>query len=79
MNKLTSAQIDFLATKKGVRKIAVQNFLDSLDESIGVSGNLTNMRDDARSYGWNAATVAAITKGVMYTFGRANIKFPTMS
>ena len=60
---LSSAEIDKLAARKGVRKIAVENFLGTLG-SEGRSGALQNLYSDAASYKWNSATVSAITSGI---------------
>ncbi len=59
---LTSKQIETLASRPGVKRIAVENFLSSL--SGNGSDDFENCRMDARLYKWNAATVAAINKGI---------------
>lgn len=64
MRNLTDTEIAKFAARKGVRKIAVENFLGTLDLSIGARGNLRNMWQDARDYSWNSATQAAITAGI---------------
>ena len=61
---LTELEIDLLAHSKGVRTIAVENFLGSLPLDIPKSGQMLNLANDARSYGWNEATVAAIAAGI---------------
>ena len=67
---LTSADITKLAAKKGVRKIAVENFLGTLGSEgpAGKSGALHNLYSDAASYKWNAATVTAIESGISKFF-----------
>jgi hypothetical protein len=64
---ITKERIEQLASKRGVRRIAVENFLASL-ESGSESGAMMNLVQDARSYKWNAATVAAIRTGIREAF-----------
>jgi hypothetical protein len=63
---LSSTDITKLASRKGVRKIAVENFLGTLGSEgpAGRSGALQNLYSDAASYKWNSATVSAITSGI---------------
>lgn len=60
---LTKEQIEKLASGKGVRRIAVENFLGSLG-GVDRMGASMNLSQDARDYRWNAATVNAIRKGI---------------
>lgn len=69
MRHLTRLEIDALANRKGVKKIAVENFLGSLPLDIGVEGNIINCQQDARDYRWNAATVNAIIHGIYLSAG----------
>jgi hypothetical protein len=64
MKELTHDEIEKYASRKGVKKIAVRNFLGTLGGAGSAAGELANMRSDAASYKWNAATVAAITAGI---------------
>jgi hypothetical protein len=64
MRELTSAEVEKFASQKGVKRIAVENFLSTLDTSIGVTGNTMNAQMDARMYKWNTATVRAIEAGI---------------
>jgi hypothetical protein len=59
---LTGKQIIELASKPKVKKIAVENFLSSLGQDN--RDNLANLEMDAALYKWNAATIAAILKGI---------------
>lgn len=61
--KLLDAQIAMLAGRSKVRRIAVENFLSSM-EGLTRMQALGNLYLDAGLYGWNAATVAAIRKGI---------------
>jgi hypothetical protein len=63
LRPLTEAEISRLAAKSGVRKVAVENFLMSLDDLDVFSANL-NLSQDARAYGWNSATQTAIRQGI---------------
>jgi hypothetical protein len=60
---LTKEQIDALASGKGVKRIAVENFLGSLGCSDKMGASM-NLHADAKCYGWNAATVNAIRRGI---------------
>ena len=62
MPKLTNEEITALATRKGVKTIAVENFLGSLQGSK--QDNMMNFESDASSYRWNAATQKAIRDGI---------------
>jgi hypothetical protein len=62
--KLTTDQIKGLANGKGVRRIAVENFLISLGQERNALEATLNLHADAKSYGWNAVTIAAIKKGI---------------
>ena len=59
---LTKEQIEKLAARKGVKRIAVENSLMSL--SGNKAHDYANIEVDARLYKWNAATLNAILKGV---------------
>lgn len=67
-NRMISAKrIDELSSGKGVRKIAVENFLSTLG-GMSESDAKLNLAMDARSYGWNTATKAAIEEGIRIHF-----------
>lgn len=62
MRKLEVKEIEKLASREGVRRIAVENFLFSMgNNAMNVYANLAQ---DAGSYGWNAKTVNAIRAGI---------------
>jgi hypothetical protein len=63
MRELTNDEIEKLSSRKGVKKIAVENFLSSLDD-LSVSDAYSNLRLDTRMYKWNSATVKAINDGI---------------
>lgn len=64
---LTSERINELATKKGVKTIAVQNFLGSLGGQTEQDA-MANLSQDAAMYKWNAATQSAIRTGIREKF-----------
>lgn len=72
--KLTSEEIAKLASRKGVRAVAVENFLastpiDGPHFPYGYQGNAEmNLKSDAASYKWNAPTVKAIRDGLRMMF-----------
>lgn len=66
--KLTPERIAELVAPKGVRSIAVCNFLCSLEGSDEMSA--MNLHSDAASYKWNAATIKAIHTGIKEYFAR---------
>jgi hypothetical protein len=69
---LTATQIQELASRKGVRRTAVENFLTTLgnEGAAGERGARLNLAQDARDYGWNAATQSAIQRGINLYFKR---------
>jgi len=60
---LSPARIKELAAKKDVKKIAVENFLGSLNDMFHEDA-VRNFKRDAKSYKWNAATQKAISTGI---------------
>ena len=64
MRDLTSEEIEKFATRKGVRRIAVENFLGSLGNADNKGDEMRNLYADAASYKWNSATVSAIRAGI---------------
>lgn len=62
MRQLTSEEIATFAGRKGVRKIAVENFLGTMGENYRDAS--MNLKLDARLYRWSTATVKAIEAGI---------------
>lgn len=60
---LSPDRIEELASQPGVKRIAVENFLGSLD-GMTKQEAYANRDLDARSYRWNEATRGAITTGI---------------
>ncbi len=61
---LTAEKIQELANRKGVRRIAVENFLGTLGCERSAFAATQNLYQDARDYKWNAATQTAIRRGI---------------
>ena len=68
---LTPAEIESLALRVSVRRIAVENFLSSMPVDIPQWQNVANLRADAKSYRWNEPTVRAIMTGIQMAYSRA--------
>jgi hypothetical protein len=68
MRPVTSEEIERLAGRTEVKRIAVETFLSTLDESIGDIGNRANAFQDRRKYGWNPATLRAVMEGIRMAF-----------
>lgn len=68
---LTPKEILTLAAGAGVKRIAVENFLSSLDNALPMQGHLMNLEMDAASYKWNYATQSAIRAGIIIAYGEA--------
>lgn len=56
--------ISDLASRPKVKKIAVENFLNSLPMDTPKHIDIMNMLSDAACYGWNTETKAAIRDGI---------------
>jgi hypothetical protein len=69
MGRLTAEQIELLASREDARRVAVENFLSTVDPLDGPGAAFVNMRADARSYKWNESTVDAIRTGLVLIFG----------
>ena len=63
MRQLTIPEINKLASRKNVKKIAVENFLMTMGDSPLAAS--INMGYDADLYRWNNETVKAIKDGIV--------------
>ena len=68
MRKLTAEEIEKLAMRKGVKKIAVENFLMTVTNNANERDAWMNLEMDARLYKWNVKTVRAIGDGIQLAF-----------
>lgn len=64
---LSADRITELAQGAKVRRVAVENFLSSLEGLTGQEA-LGNLELDAASYRWNGETRSAIHQGIMENF-----------
>ena len=64
MRELTNTEVETLANRPGVRRIAVQNFLLTVTANPDSYCAHANLAMDTRLYRWNAATVRAIQAGI---------------
>ena len=62
------SNIEALANRPKVKKVAVMNFLGSVG-GLTYQEAVSNCELDARSYGWNYETVGAIREGLDHFFG----------
>ena len=67
---LSNGIIEKLASRSGVRRVAVENFLGTLAITEPRWTHEENLLRDARDYGWNAATQAAIERGIALAYKR---------
>lgn len=65
--QLTNAQVESFASRKSVKRIAVENFLASLQD-LSWAEALGNLELDAKLYKWDAQTVKAIRDGINVVF-----------
>jgi hypothetical protein len=65
MGKLNPARIEELASREGVDRVAVENFLFTLFDDTTQEEALANLELDTRSYRWSTATGRAIQQGIM--------------
>ena len=63
MRQLTIPEINKLASRKNVKKIAVENFLMTMGDNY--HNALHNMYYDADLYKWNNETFQAINAGII--------------
>ncbi len=56
--------VEKVSNKKGVKKIAVENFLMSLDKDYSYQDTKANLYNDSQSYKWNYKTIETIGKGI---------------
>jgi hypothetical protein len=62
MRQLSATEIERFASRDGVRRTAVDNFLGTMGTDAIAAG--MNLSQDARDYRWNAATMKAIRDGI---------------
>lgn len=68
MGCLDTKEVERLASKPKVKKVAVENFLDTVKNNPNAYAAIQNMHYDARIYKWNSQTVKAIEEGIKKYF-----------
>lgn len=69
--RLSTEDIETYASREGVKRIAVENFLMSIDtDTDALRGCLLNCHLDAKLYRWNVQTVRAIKDGIYELYNR---------
>ena len=64
LRELTDKEIEKLASRKGVKRIAVENFLMTNHINKTPMVAYANLHLDTCLYKWNSATVKAISDGI---------------
>jgi len=64
MRKLTKEEIQKFVSMPNVKKIAVENFLMTLNLNGSFMDACMNLSQDAHLYKWNKETINAIGKGI---------------
>jgi hypothetical protein len=64
LKQLTAQQIERLASRPGVRRSAVEDFLNTVDANHDAVEARRSLQADARRHGWGAETRGAIEEGI---------------
>ena len=67
---LSNERIEELASKKGVNRIAVLNFLGTVGANKYIEYAYMNLNMDSRLYKWHQSTIDAITEGIEEYFSK---------
>ncbi len=67
MRELTEKEIEEFASRPGVKKVAIENFLMSMGTDLTIA--MGNLGIDAKQYGWNQDTIDAIVEGMWLAAG----------
>jgi hypothetical protein len=70
MKMLKKSEITKLASRKGVRPVAVSKFLTGLDPNATEIGALVDLEVTSKSKKWNDATIRAMRDGIRMAYGR---------
>ncbi|MCK9565477.1 MAG: hypothetical protein M0Q43_05450 [Methanothrix sp.] len=68
MHTLSTLEIEEFASRRGVHKKDVEEFLGTVGEAGTEGGTLLNLYYDARLYNWNISTVRAIEAGIQSAY-----------
>ena len=70
MHSLSTMEIEEFASRHGVHKEDVEEFLDTVGEAGTEGDTLLNLYYDARLYNWNISTVLAIEAGIQSAYSK---------
>lgn len=68
MHSLSTMEIEEFASRHGVHKEDVEEFLNTVGEAGTEDGALLNLYYDARLYNWDISTVQAIEAGILSAY-----------
>ncbi len=68
MHSLSIIEIEEFASRRGVHKKDVEDFLSTVGEPGTEGGALLNLYYDARLYNWNISTIRAIEAGIQSAY-----------
>lgn len=68
---LSPQRINELANRKGVNRVAVINFLSTLNANPTYLSAIQNLDADAKSYRWSFETIKAIRVGIVEYFRKS--------
>jgi hypothetical protein len=68
LHSLSAIEIEGFASRDGVHKEDVEEFLDTVGEAGTEGGALLNLYYDARLYNWEISTVQAIEAGIQSAY-----------
>lgn len=73
MRKLDLKEIQELASRPGIKKKAVENFLLTVHINTSEPAAYLNMIRDAEMYNWNMETQEAIYEGILLSSGKKEV------
>jgi hypothetical protein len=68
LHTLSIKEIENLASRRGVSRIDVENFLDSVGQTGTLESELLNLYYNARLHRWNISTIRAIEAGIRLAY-----------
>lgn len=71
---LTGPEIEELAGSRKAKRIAVENFLGTMDPALSADTHRANMYMDADLYQWNSVTRIAILTGIAMAYEPAEVQ-----
>ena len=62
-------EVKKFASRPGIRRVAVENFLDSMPLELGMAANQLNCARDSVVYKLNCPTISALLDGIEEAYG----------